>query len=165
MPVTFGRYQPAANEVDLVPHEDDGPRGHVIATPQGLEDLLGHPHRRPIGRGVDDAVSVRLVRRDAILRLQADLKSGAIKALTRPEPDGRRVSRSAFTIYEGELVNRLFRPRPRAHGTHRPISGPVNRPRATTSSEIRSITLDRESRCSRSRYVVFLAKREDIFTI
>lgn len=69
--ITFGRYQSAANEVDLIPHEDHRPRGYMIAPPQGLENFLGGTHRCPIGCGIDDAVCVRLVRRDAIFRLKA----------------------------------------------------------------------------------------------
>jgi hypothetical protein len=75
--VTFGRYQPAANQVDLVAHENDRPRGYVIAPPQGLQDLLGDAHRRPVGRRVDDAVRVRLVRRDAIFRLRTTMRAQA----------------------------------------------------------------------------------------
>lgn len=43
----------------------------MVAPPQGLQDLLGDSHRCPVGRGVNDAVGVRLIRRDAIFRLQA----------------------------------------------------------------------------------------------
>jgi len=75
--VTFGRYQPAANQVDLVAHENDRPRGYVIAPPQGLQDLLGDAHRCPVGRRVDDAVRVRLVRRDAIFRLRTAMRTQA----------------------------------------------------------------------------------------
>lgn len=87
---TFGRYHSAAHKVDLVPYEDHRPRGHVVASPQRVENLFGDPHRLAIRRRVDDAVRVRLVRRDAIFRLQALIVTGRyindLPILTRSKP-------------------------------------------------------------------------------
>lgn len=67
--ITLGRYQTTSSEVDLVSNENDCPRRYVVATPKGLENLLGHSHRSTICRRINDAICVRFVRRYAGLRL------------------------------------------------------------------------------------------------
>jgi len=66
---TFGGDQAAPGQVGLVGHEDDRLLGDVLIGPEHLQHLLRHAEAAPVRRRVDDAVAVRIVVGQALIRL------------------------------------------------------------------------------------------------
>lgn len=69
MSFTFGGDQPAPGQVRLVRNEYDGFLGDVLIGPEHLQHLLRHAEAAPVRGRIDDAVTVRIVVGQALIRL------------------------------------------------------------------------------------------------
>lgn len=67
--LTFQRNHPTARQIRLVADQNDGALGNIVGRPQCLDDALRIDETLAIRRRVDDAVAVRIVAGQAVLRL------------------------------------------------------------------------------------------------
>lgn len=67
---TIGGDHSTSGQVGFVRHQNHSFLGNVLRGPQDLENLFGNLETGAVGRRIDDTVSVRIVRRHAVLGLE-----------------------------------------------------------------------------------------------